>query len=88
MLHALGHFCVRYRWLVIILWIAAIIAGSIVIGRVGAITNNNLSLPGTGSQAATDLLTINSLNDNLCLRGCFRLDTLGHLVNHGMRKSK
>ena len=25
MLHALGHFCVRYRWLVIILWIAAIV---------------------------------------------------------------
>ena len=57
MLHGLGHVCVRYRWLVIILWIAAIIAGSIVIGRVGALTNNDLSLPGTGSQAATDLLT-------------------------------
>ena len=57
MLHALGHVCVRYRWLVIILWVVAIIAGSLVIGRVGALTNNNLSLPGTGSQAATDLLT-------------------------------
>ena len=57
MLHALGHFCVRYRWLVIILWIAAIVGGSLVIGKVGALTNNNLSLPGTGSQAATDLLT-------------------------------
>lgn len=57
MLHGLGGFCVRYRWLVIILWVAAIISGSLVIGKVGAITNNNLSLPGTGSQAATDLLT-------------------------------
>lgn len=57
MLHGLGGFCVRYRWLVIILWVAAIIGGSLVIGKVGAITNNNLSLPGTGSQAATDLLT-------------------------------
>ncbi|MSO46916.1 MAG: hypothetical protein EXQ67_02360 [Thermoleophilia bacterium] len=56
-LHGLGHFCVRYRWLVIILWVAAIIGGSMVIGKVGAITNNDLSLPGTGSQAATDLLT-------------------------------
>lgn len=56
-LHGLGHVCVRYRWLVIVLWIAAIIAGSIVIGRVGALTNNDLSLPGTGSQAATDVLT-------------------------------
>ncbi len=49
MLHGLGGFCVRYRWLVIILWVAAIIGGSLVIGKVGAITNNNLSLPGTGS---------------------------------------
>ncbi|MBJ7334636.1 MAG: MMPL family transporter, partial [Thermoleophilia bacterium] len=57
MLHGLGGFCVRYRWLVIIVWVAAIIGGSLVIGKVGAITNNNLSLPGTGSQAATDLLT-------------------------------
>ena len=56
-LHGLGHFCVRYRWLVIILWVAAIIGGSMVIGKVGAITNNDLSLPGTGSQAATDLMT-------------------------------
>jgi|FLOH01.1.fsa_nt_gi uncharacterized membrane protein YdfJ with MMPL/SSD domain len=57
MLHGLGRFCVRYRWLVIIVWVAAIIGGSMVIGKVGAITNNDLSLPGTGSQAATDLLT-------------------------------
>jgi uncharacterized membrane protein YdfJ with MMPL/SSD domain len=56
-LHGLGHFCVRYRWLVIILWIAAIVCGSLVIGKVGAITNNDLSLPGTGSQSATNLLT-------------------------------
>jgi len=56
-LHGLGHFCVRYRWLVIILWIAAIVGGSLVIGKVGAITNNDLSLPGTGSQSATNLLT-------------------------------
>jgi uncharacterized membrane protein YdfJ with MMPL/SSD domain len=57
MLHGLGGFCVRYRWLVIILWVAAIIGGSLVIGKVGAITNNDLSLPGTGSQSATNLLT-------------------------------
>lgn len=57
MLHGLGGFCVRYRWLVIILWIAAIVGGSLVIGKVGAITNNDLSLPGTGSQSATNLLT-------------------------------
>src|SRR5512132_3454017 len=55
-LYRLGHFCVRHRLVVIAIWIVvflALIAGARV---VGSNTSDNLTLPGTDSQNATDLL--------------------------------
>jgi RND superfamily putative drug exporter len=55
-LYRLGGFCSRHGTWVLLAWIA--IAAVIVIGArsVGQDTNDDLKLPGTGSQAATDLL--------------------------------
>ena len=56
-LYALGRLCARRPLIVIAAWIiVAIIVGGTV-SRVGADTSNDLSLPGTGSQAVKDLLT-------------------------------
>lgn len=55
-LYALGHFCTRHRWVVVIAWI--VIAAGLLFGSksLGWNTSNNLTLPGTGSQDATNLL--------------------------------
>ena len=55
-LYALGHFCTKHRWVVVIAWI--IIAVGLLFGSksLGWDTSNNLTLPGTGSQDATNLL--------------------------------
>ena len=42
--------------IVIALWIVVAVAVTLLVGKVGAETNNNVQLPGTGSQAAFDLL--------------------------------
>jgi uncharacterized membrane protein YdfJ with MMPL/SSD domain len=52
-----GHFAAKHRLLVLILWIAIAAGIGALVSRIGADTNDNLSLPGTGSQEATDLLT-------------------------------
>lgn len=55
-LHRLGGFCVRHRWAVLIVWVlifAGLAAGA---GIAGTQVNDNLTLPGTGSQDATNLL--------------------------------
>jgi uncharacterized membrane protein YdfJ with MMPL/SSD domain len=55
-LHGLGMFAARRRWVVIGAWVV-LAAGVIVLVRTfGSNTSDNLELPGTDSQAATDLL--------------------------------
>src|ERR687897_1417116 len=46
----------RHRRVVLVAWVAIAIAISLVANSVGRETSNNLSLPGTNSTAATDLL--------------------------------
>ena len=55
-LYARGHFCTRHRWVVVIAWI--VIAAGLLFGSksLGWNTSNNLTLPGTGSQDATNML--------------------------------
>ena len=57
LLYRLGQFCARRSVLVLAVWV--VIAASIVIvaKTVGQETNDNLTLPGTDSQAATNLLS-------------------------------
>ncbi len=58
-LYAIGRFCSRYHWPTIALWVVA--AGALVVAgqSSGAKTNNNLTLPGTDSTKATELLEDN-----------------------------
>jgi uncharacterized membrane protein YdfJ with MMPL/SSD domain len=55
-LYRLGHFCARHSVLVLAVWL--VVAFSVVIGAktVGSDTNDDLRLPGTDSQNATNLL--------------------------------
>ena len=55
-LYALGHFCTKHRWVVVIAWVI-ILAGMLVGSKsLGWNTSNNMTLNGTGSQDATNLL--------------------------------
>jgi putative drug exporter of the RND superfamily len=55
-LYRLGHFCARHHRIVIAMWVV-VAFGLALIGRaVGDRTSDNLTLPGTGSTKATDLL--------------------------------
>ncbi len=55
-LYRTGHFCTRHRYLIVVAWI--VIAGGLfaLSSVTGRDTSNNLTLNGTGSQKATDLL--------------------------------
>ena len=55
-LYGLGRFCVRRRFVVLGIWVAIAIVLVAVSHQLGDTTNNNLNLPGTGSQLATDAL--------------------------------
>jgi putative drug exporter of the RND superfamily len=55
-LYALGHFCVRHRVLVVAVWFTIFLVLAATAAIVGQKTNDNLTLPGTDSQKATDLL--------------------------------
>lgn len=57
LLYRLGRFCAQHSVLVLAVWV--VIAASVVIvaKTVGQETNDNLTLPGTDSQAATNLLS-------------------------------
>jgi RND superfamily putative drug exporter len=55
-LYRIAQFCVRRRFLVAIVWVLAAVVLVGVSHRLGDNTNDNLSLPGTDSQRATDLL--------------------------------
>ncbi len=55
-LYAVAQFSVRRRFVVLGVWLAAAIALVAISHRMGDNTNDNLSLPGTNSQKATDTL--------------------------------
>jgi putative drug exporter of the RND superfamily len=55
-LYGLAQFCVRRRFYVLVVWLVATIAIVAVSHQLGDNTNDNLSLPGTDSQRATDAL--------------------------------
>jgi putative drug exporter of the RND superfamily len=55
-LYAAAKFCVRRRFVVLGVWLVATIALVAVSHRLGENTSENLSLPGTDSQRATDTL--------------------------------
>jgi RND superfamily putative drug exporter len=55
-LYHLGRFCSRHHWLVIAVWIALAAALALAARAAGDRTSDNLTLPGTGSTQATDLL--------------------------------
>ncbi len=59
-LYGLGGFCVRRRWPVFAAWILVAIVSVVVTQSVGKQTSDNVTLPGSGSTQAQDLL-----NDNL-----------------------
>jgi uncharacterized membrane protein YdfJ with MMPL/SSD domain len=56
-LHRLGQFCARRKWVVLGAWVIGLAAVIALAHSFGSNTSNNLRLPGTDSQAATDLLT-------------------------------
>ncbi len=56
-LYAVGRFCTRRRWLVLAVWLLMTVALVAVAQRLGDNTNDNLTLPGTNSQRATDTLS-------------------------------
>ncbi|HEU4943863.1 MAG TPA: MMPL family transporter [Solirubrobacterales bacterium] len=58
-LYAIGRFCSRHHWPTIVAWVIAAVA-LVLVGQAGeSKTNDNLTLPGTGSTAATELLEDN-----------------------------
>jgi putative drug exporter of the RND superfamily len=56
-LYWLGRKCIRWRWGVLAVWIVVVAALVVWAKHLGSETNDNLTLPGSGSQQATDLLT-------------------------------
>ena len=61
-LYRLAHLCIRRKLLVIAVWLLATAALVVVSQQLGDNTNDNLSLPGTDSQHASDILA-NSFPD-------------------------
>jgi putative drug exporter of the RND superfamily len=57
MLYGLGHACARWRFVVLGLWLVLVVGLVIAARGAGSDTTNNVTLPGTGSQSATDLLS-------------------------------
>ena len=55
-LYKLAHACVRHRKLVLAIWFVVLVGTVGLVKVVGAQTSNNVTLPGTGSTEATDLL--------------------------------
>jgi putative drug exporter of the RND superfamily len=55
-LYACGRACVRFRWPVIAAWIAVAVVLHLAAASAGEDWTDNLTLPGTGSTRATDLL--------------------------------
>ncbi|HST69634.1 MAG TPA: MMPL family transporter [Solirubrobacterales bacterium] len=58
-LYAIGRFCSRHHWPVIAVWIVLAIALLAIANAAGSKTSENLTLPGTDSTTATELLEDN-----------------------------
>ena len=56
LLYKLSHLCMRHRRIVVGTWAGLIVAMVALVAWVGAQTSDDLTLPGTGSTEATDLL--------------------------------
>ncbi|HEV3295521.1 MAG TPA: MMPL family transporter, partial [Streptosporangiaceae bacterium] len=56
-LYGLARFCARHRFWILAVWLVVTVALVGVSHRLGDNTNDNLTLPGTGSQHATDALS-------------------------------
>jgi RND superfamily putative drug exporter len=56
LLYAVGRFCVRHRRPVVAVWVVLVAALAVWATTAGSDTSDNLTLPGTDSQQATDLL--------------------------------
>ena len=56
-LYALARFCARHRFWILTVWLVVAVALVGASHRLGDNTNDNLTLPGTGSQHATDALS-------------------------------
>ncbi len=55
-LYRIAQFCVRRKFVVLAVWLVVAVALVAISHRMGDNTNDNLSLPGTNSQHATDIL--------------------------------
>src|SRR3954467_13017055 len=55
-LHRLGLFAAHHKWMAILTWVIVLVLVGALYHAAGSNTSNNLDLPGTDSQAATDLL--------------------------------
>jgi putative drug exporter of the RND superfamily len=55
-LYRIGQLCVRHRWIVLPVWVAILIATVLLANHFGRNTSNDLTLPGTGSTNAQNLL--------------------------------
>ena len=55
-LYRIGRFCARHHWPVIAAWVLAVVALALGARAAGEQNSDNLSLPGTGSTKAQDLL--------------------------------
>ncbi|HEY8083370.1 MAG TPA: MMPL family transporter [Solirubrobacterales bacterium] len=58
-LYAIGRFCSRHHYPVIAVWLVVAVALVVVSATAGSKTSENLTLPGTGSTIATELLEEN-----------------------------
>ncbi len=58
-LYRVGRFCSRHHWLTIAAWVVLAVAVFVAGQRAEGQTNDNLTLPGTGSTIATELLEDN-----------------------------
>ena len=57
LLYKLGHLCSRWRFVVIPIWVALIVGVVVAAEGIGSETTDNVTLPDTGSQDASDLLS-------------------------------
>jgi uncharacterized membrane protein YdfJ with MMPL/SSD domain len=57
LLYGLGVACVRHKYIVLLMWAVVVVAVAGAVMAFGARTDNEISLPGTGAQKASDLLS-------------------------------